>query len=341
MQAWVVSSYSGIEGLERRTLPAPPAPGPGQVLVRVRAASLNYRELLLLKGAYAQWCKPDFILGSDGAGEVAEVGAGVWRVKPGDRVALTFHPHWFGGPYTQSPAFLGRGGSVDGVLAQYACVSENELVHLPPHLSFEEGACLPCAAVTAWSALCANASLLPGQSVLVQGSGGVSVFALQLARLFGARVIATSSSDEKLAVLRRLGADELIDYRKTPRWSEEVLRATNGVGVDVVVEVGGAETFSQSVAATAQGGRISMVGLLSGVPAVDSNVFMRGLTLHTIRVGSREHFEQMNRAIAVNRLRPVIDKVFEFAAVPDALRRLESGQHVGKVVIRHGTGEAA
>ena len=335
MQAWVVKSYDGIDGLERRTLPSPSALAPEQVLVRLRAASLNYRESLLLKGAYAQWCKPGFILGSDGAGEVAEVGAGVWRVKPGDRVALTFHPHWFGGAYTHSPAFLGRGGSVDGVLADYTCVSENELVHLPPHLSFEEGASLPCAAVTAWSALCGNATLLPGQSVLVQGSGGVSILALQFAKLFGARVIATSSSDEKLAELRRLGADEGINYIKIPNWSEEVLRVTNGVGVDVVVEVGGARTFSQSVAATAQCGRISMVGLLSGVPDVGSDVFMRGLTLHTIRVGSRENFEQMNRAIAVNNLRPVIDQVFDFAAVPDALRRLESGRHVGKVVIRH------
>lgn len=337
MQAWVVSSYSGIDGLAQRTLPPPGAPGPGQVLVRLRAASLNYRELLLLKGVYAQWCKPEFILGSDGAGEVFEVGAGVWRVKRGNRVALTFHPHWLGGAYTHSPAFLGRGASVDGVLAEYACVSEDELVHLPSHLSYEEGASLPCAAVTAWSALCANASLLPGQSVLVQGSGGVSVFALQFAKLFGARVIATSSSDEKLAALGRLGADELINYNKTPNWSKEVLRVTNGAGVDVVVEVGGAGTFSQSVAATAQCGRISMVGLLSGVPDVGSDVFKRGLTLHTIRVGSREHFEQMNRAIAVNKLRPVIDQVFEFDAVPDALRRLESGKHLGKIVIRHAS----
>ena len=335
MRAWVVESYAGIDGLELRALPEPPTPEPGQVLVRLRAASLNYRELLLLKGAYAQWCKPEFILGSDGAGEVVEVGAGVWRVQPRDRVALTFHPHWLGGAYTHSPAFLGRGGSVDGVLAEYACVSEHELVHLPPHLSFEEGATLPCAAVTAWSALCAHASLLPGQSVLVQGSGGVSVFALQFAKLFGTRAIATSSSDEKLAALGRLGADELINYRKTPRWSEEVLRLTNGAGVDLVVEIGGAETFAQSVAATAQGGRISMVGLISGVPDAGTNVFMRGLTLHTIRVGSREHFEQMNRAIAVNRVRPVVDQVFEFSAVPDALRRLESGRHLGKIVIRH------
>jgi len=335
MQAWVVKSYSALDGLEQRTLPPPAAPGAGQVLVRLRAASLNHRELLLLKGVYAQWCKPGFILGSDGAGEVAEIGAGVWRVKPGDRVALTFHPHWFGGAYQPSPAFLGRGGSVDGVLADYACVSENELVHLPSHLSFEEGASLPCAALTAWSALCAHAPLLPGQSVLVQGSGGVSVFALQFAKLFGARVIATSSSNEKLAVLGKLGADELINYRDTPRWSDEVLRVTNGAGVDVVVEVGGAGTFAQSVAATAQCGRISMVGLLSGVPDVGSDVFMRGLTLHTIRVGSREHFEQMNQAIAVNKLRPVIDRVFEFDVVPDALRRLEGGQHLGKIVIRH------
>lgn len=341
MKAWVVNSYTGIEGLEQRELPRPAAPGPGQVLVRLRAASLNYRELLLLKGVYAQWCKPEFILCSDGAGEVVETGADVWRVKSGDRVALTFHPHWFGGAYAHSPAFLGRGGSVDGVLADFTCVSEHELVHLPPHLSFEEGASLPCAALTAWSALCANATLLPGQSVLVQGSGGVSVFALQFAKLFGARVIATSSSGEKLAALRKLGADELINYTKTPDWHEEVLRVTNGAritngaGVDVVVEVGGASTFSKSVAATAQCGRISMVGLLTGLPDVSSNVFMRGLTLHTIRVGSREHFEQMNRAIAVNELHPVIDRIFEFDAAHAALRRLESGKHLGKIVIRH------
>ena len=333
MQAWTVQSFSGLSGLQRTDLPQP-QPGPGEVLVRLKAASLNYRDLLILNGAYKDWTKPRVVLGSDGAGEAVDVGAHVWRVRPGDRVALTFHPHWYGGVYTHSPAFLRRGGSVDGVLTEYACVSEHELVQLPPHLSFEEGATLPCAGVTAWSALCAHAVLLPGQSVLVQGSGGVAVFALQLAQLFSARVIALSSSDEKLAVLSKLGAHEGINYRTSPNWPDDVLALTNDAGVDVVVELGGAETFAKSVQATAQGGRISMVGLLTGLPQVGSHVFTRGLSLHTIRVGSREHFEQMNRAIATSQLRPVIDRVFEFEQVREALQRLASGSHIGKIVVR-------
>ena len=335
MKAWRVESFTDASGLQLRELPTP-RPERGQVLVRLRAASLNYRDQLILKGAYRDWTKPHVVLGSDGAGEVVEVGADVWRVQAGDRVALTFHPHWYGGAYTHSPAFLGRGGSVDGTLAEYACVSEHELVRLPSHLSFEEGATLPCAGVTAWSALCAHAVLLPGQSVLIQGSGGVAVFALQFARLFSARVIALSSSDDKLAVLATLGAQELINYRKTPNWHEAVLQLTRGEGVDVVVELGGADTFAKSVHATAQGGRISMVGLLTGLPQVGGEVFMRGLSLHTIRVGSREHFEQMNRAMAVSQLHPVIDKVFEFGQAPAALQRLEGGTHIGKIVVRIG-----
>jgi len=334
MKAYTVGSYAGVDGLVLSEIADPPALAPGQVRVKMHAASINFRDLLMLKGAYSHWAKPGFSLTSDGAGEVVAVGEGVWRVKPGDRVALTFHRDWIGGVQPQSPAFLGRGGSIQGCLQQFSTVSQDEMVLLPPHLSYEEGATLPCAGVTAWSALCAHAVLLPGQTVLVQGSGGVSVFALQLARLFGARVIATSSSDEKLATLAKLGADTLINYTKTPDWHQAVLAATQGAGVDVAVEVGGADTFPKTIEATAQGGRISLVGLLTGLAQMSGSVFMRGLTLNTIRVGSREHFEQMNRAIAVNKLKPVIDRVFEFGQAQEALRYFEAQKHIGKVVIR-------
>lgn len=334
MRSYVIDHYGGIDGLRLRTTDAPNPPAAGQVLVKMRAAALNFRELLILAGHYSSLCKPDLVPCSDGAGEVVAVGEGVQRVVPGDRVALTFHPHWIAGEQLPGLAILGRGGSVDGTLSEYACVSQEEVVVVPRHLSFEKASTLPCAALTAWSALCAHGTLLPGQRVLVQGSGGVSVFALQLAKLFGAEVIALSSSAEKLACLRQLGADHLIDYRAHPDWHEQVLACTDGQGVDVTVEVGGADTVERSIQATRVGGRISMVGLLTGSPGLSESFFYRGLNIHTIRVGHREQFEQMNRAIALHRLRPVIDRVFDFEQAPEAFLHLQQRKHVGKVVIR-------
>jgi NADPH:quinone reductase-like Zn-dependent oxidoreductase len=328
-----------IEGMARLTLceePDPPPPGPHQVLVKVNASSLNFRELLFMSGAFGDRLPPNFIPASDGAGTVIAIGSGVRRVKPGDRVVATFHENWTGGAMPRHADMLGRGAIVEGMLRAMALLNEEDLVATPGHLSDEEAATLPCAAVTAWNALCQHAPLLPGQTVVVQGTGGVSIFALQLARLFGARVIATSSSDAKLARLAALGADATINYRDTPQWADAVWEHTGGEGADLVVEVGGAATFEQSVAAARQGGRISVVGMLTGTPAPGDGFFMRGLSVTPIHVGSREHFEAMNRAFGLHRLKPVVDSTYAFADVPAALRHLESQRHFGKIVIRHG-----
>ncbi|MNF22414.1 Phthiocerol synthesis polyketide synthase type I PpsC [compost metagenome] len=333
MRAYRIEQYGGLDGLVLRDLPPPSAPGPGQALVRMRAASLNFRELLILAGQYQAMGKDMPIPCSDGAGEVVAVGEGCSRVSVGERVILTFYSHWLSGEMPAGGDILGRGGSVDGTLCEYTCVDENELVRAPDHLSFEEAATLPCAALTAWSALTAGGGLLPGQSVLVQGGGGVSVFALQLAKLFGARVLALSSSAERLERLRELGADELIDYVRHPEWHQEVLARTDGAGVDLTVEVGGGATVERSVQATRVGGRISLVGLLTGGPGLSEAFFYRGLSLHCIRVGSRDQLEQMCRAITLHGLRPVIDRVFGFDEARLAFEQLKQGRHLGKLVI--------
>ncbi|MGF6789597.1 zinc-dependent alcohol dehydrogenase family protein [Paraburkholderia sp. 35.1] len=335
MKLYRCERFEGIAGLALREEPDPAPPDAHQVLVQVNASSLNFRELLLINGAYRDWMAPNFIPASDGAGVVLAVGPGVQRFRPGDRVMANFAQNWHGGTRPQHADTLGRGAIVEGMLRDKAVLSEEELVSVPDHLSDEEAATLPCAALTAWNALCQHAPLLPGQTVLVQGSGGVSLFALQLARLFGARVIATSSSEAKLKRLAELGADATINYRDTPNWDDAVLRLTDGFGVDLVVEVGGAQTFGKSIAATRDSGRISVVGLLTGAPSPGEGFFTRGLSIAPIRVGSRQDFEAMNRAIGLHKLKPVIDSVYDFARVPDALRHLESQQHFGKIVIRH------
>ena len=335
MKLYRCERFEGISGLALREEPDPPPPGAHEVLVQVNASSLNFRELLLMNGLFRDWMAPNFIPASDGAGVVLAVGPRVRRFKPGDRVMANFTENWHGGARPQHADVLGRGAIVEGMLREKVVLSEEELVGVPDHLSDEEAATLPCAAVTAWNALCQHAPLLPGQTVLVQGTGGVSIFALQLARLFGARVIATSSSDAKLERLAALGADATINYRETPQWDDAVLRLTNGEGVDLVVEVGGAQTFGMSVAAPRDGGRISVEGLLSGAPSPGEGFFTRGLSIAPIRVGSRQDFEAMNRAIGLHKLRPVIDSVHDFAHVPEALRHLESQKHFGKIVVRH------
>jgi NADPH:quinone reductase-like Zn-dependent oxidoreductase len=332
VKAYVASALNDLNSL---TIKDAPAPGPlqrGQIRVGMRAASLNYRDLLLLFGAYPSI--PDLIPCSDGTGEVIEVGPEVWRVKPGDRVALTFNPDWIAGPWQPSPAGPGRGGAVQGVMCEQLVVDQHEAVLLPSHLSFEEGATLPCAGVTAWNALCGAAPLLPGMTVLLQGGGGVSVFALQFAKLFGARVIIISSSPERCARLKALGADETIDYRALPEWSAAVRELTGGVGVDLTVELGGAKTMEQSLASTRSGGRLAVVGLLSGRPETGSLLAsMPHVDITRVMCGSRLDFETMNRAIAFHKLRPVIDSRYRFEQLPDALRHLQSGRHLGKIVI--------
>ena len=313
-----------------------PQPGPGQALVRIRAVSLNYRDLLLKWGTYLEPAVRPVIPASDGAGEVVAVGQGVTRVKPGDRVAPTFFQNWTDGEPPQRAGLRSLGaGNVDGVLAEYVVADAEALVHLPEHLSFEEGATLPCAAVTSWHALFPQGGLKPGQTVLVQGTGGVSIFALQFAHLAGARILITSSRDEKLERARKLGADELFNYKKSPNWEEPVLARTGGQGVDHVLEVGGAGTFPHSVRATRVGGHIALIGLLTGNRAeVDPKLAeSKKLRVQGVFVGSRAMFEDMNRFITQHRVRPVIDQTFPFAQAREALAHMEAGAHFGKIVI--------
>jgi NADPH:quinone reductase-like Zn-dependent oxidoreductase len=333
MKVYELAKSTGIDALTMADRPTP-QPGHGQVLVRMRAMSLNYRDLVLARGALGKREKPVIPL-SDGAGEVAEIGPGVTRVRVGDRVAPIFTQSWLGGEVGRD-LLTALGGDIDGVLAEYVLLDQDGLVHFPDHLSFEEAATLPCAAVTSWQALVTVGQLKAGETVLVMGTGGVSIFALQFARMTGAQVIATSSSDAKLARLRELGATEVINYRTTPEWGKRVIELTNGRGVDHVVEVGGAGTLVNSFQAVRSGGRISLIGLLTGFGGEFNPlmVLFRSVCFQGIRVGSRDMFEAMNRAIAAAQLRPVIDRTFPFAEAPDAYRYLESGAHFGKVCIR-------
>ncbi|MBI3523436.1 MAG: NAD(P)-dependent alcohol dehydrogenase [Betaproteobacteria bacterium] len=314
---------------------APRSPGPGEVLVRVRATSLNFRDLALLHGQYPMSCRPNLVPLSDAAGEVVSVGDNVTRFKPGDRVANSFFPRWFGGRFPLSSAREQYGSDQDGWLIDQKVVSAEALVAIPPHLSFEEAATLPCAAVTAWTAL---AGITAGDTVLTQGSGGVSLFALQLAKLLGARVIATTSGPEKAERLSALGADEVIDYTALPEWFAQVRQLTEGLGVDRIVEVGGPGTLAQSIRAVAVGGEIAMIGFLAaGQASIDfKSLFLSGATLRRIAVGSRADFEAMNRAVTLHRLCPVIDRVFSFDQAREAWQHFDGRRNFGKVVIAHG-----
>ncbi len=334
MKIWQLTAQTGSDALKLNQV-AEPRPGPGQVVVRVRATSLNYRDLMVAGGRYGAPVSLPLIPLSDGAGEIAAVGEGVTRWKTGDRVAGTFFQNWQTGPVRREAFHSALGGALNGMLAEYVALSAEGVVALPPHLSFEEGATLPCAALTAWHALVSDGNVSADQTVLLLGTGGVSIFALQFAKLHGARVIITSSSDDKLAHARALGADETINYRTTPEWDAEVFRLTAKVGADHVVEVGGTATFPKSLRALALGGTISVIGGVSGfashVPLTD--ILGRSARLHGIYVGNRDMFEAMNRAIARHQARPVIDRVFPFSEGPAAYRYQEAGAHFGKVVI--------
>jgi NADPH:quinone reductase-like Zn-dependent oxidoreductase len=334
MKVYEIRGKFGLESLTLTDRPQP-QPGPNEVLVRVKAVSLNYRDLLVAKGAYNPKMPLPRVPCSDAAGEVAAVGDGVRRVRTGQRVAGLFMPAWLSGEVTEAQSRSALGGAEDGVLAEYVVLPEDGLVVVPEHLSDEEAATLPCAAVTAWHALVTEGGVKPGDTVLVQGTGGVSLFALQFARLAGARVIATSSRDDKLERARALGAADLINYKTTPEWGDKA-RELSGGGVDHVVEVGGAGTLAQSLKAVRMGGHVSMIGVLSGGGGQISlfPVLMKNVRVQGIFVGSRDMFEAMNRAIAAHRLRPVVDRVFPFDQAPEAFRHLESGSHFGKVCIR-------
>jgi len=334
LKLYLIEKEFGIEELKFTERPEP-RPGHHQVLVKMKAASVNYRDFLMITGNYSRSLRFPLVPFSDGAGEVVEVGPDVTRWKTGDRVATTFFQNWTAGSIGKEAAQSARGGAIDGVLAEYLVSPEDGLIEVPEHLSFEEAACLPCSALTAWHALHAG-DLVCGETVLTLGSGGVSVFALQLATAAGARVISTSSSEEKMKRLLEMGASDVINYKTRPDWEKQVLELTGGIGVDVVVEVGGAGTLGKSLKAVRMGGHISLIGVLTGssgevnpLPAV-----MKSVQIHGIFVGSREMFEAMNKAITLHCIRPVIDRIFPFDEVKQSLLYLKSGAHFGKVVIR-------
>ena len=334
MKLYCFPKAAGIDTLELREGEMP-RPGRGQIVVRMHAASLNYRDLNVAKGSPARGPLPTNLIPlSDGAGEVVETGPDVSRVKTGDRVAGLFMQDWLGGDIEPYHVDSSRGGSIDGVLAEYVVFDQHGVVRLPDHLSYEEGATLPCAGVTAWNALYAGKPLRSGETILVLGTGGVSMFALQFAHAAGARVIATSSSDTKLAQARALGASDGVNYKQHPEWQTEVLRLTGGRGVDHVVEVGGAGTLPRSVEATRMGGQVHLIGVLTGGEINPTPVLRRNVILRGIYVGSRQMFEAMNQAISLHAIRPVIDRVFPFAEAREAYRYLTSQVHVGKVVIQ-------
>ena len=331
MRAYRHTSFTGIDALDLVHEDIPQA-GAGQVLVRVRASSLNFRDPIIANGELPFPGSPGFIALSDGAGEIEAIGDGVTRFAVGDRVVNSFLPTWFGGKLRE----VGQQYvlNLDGWLAEYRVVSEEALTAMPAHLTFEEAATLPCTAVTAWTALAGVAS---GDTVLTQGSGSVSLFALQLAQILGARVIGTTSTHEKAQRLGELGAHAVINYVQNPAWSTEVRDLTGGRGVDRVVEVGGSGTIAQSIKSVTSGGEIALVGMLDPTPEGMNLIdfFLSQATLRAIVIGSREDLEEMNRALTVHDVHPVIDRVFPFEQARQAFTHFADGNHFGKVVISH------
>ena len=334
MKVWQIQSF-GIDQLVFADVPKP-RPGRGQVLVKVHAVSLNYRDLLMVRGQYNPKMALPRIPCSDGAGEVVEVGEGVDTITVGQRVAGIFMQHWFDGPPTAENTRGALGGDVDGMLAEYVVLHQGGVVGIPEHLSFAEAATLPCAGVTAWNAVVNAAQVKPGDVVLIQGTGGVSVFALQFAKLAGAVVIGTSSSDEKLQRAKTMGLDAGLNYRQSPEWAKWVLKETNNRGADLIVEVGGAGTFTQSLQAVRYGGTVAQIGVLSQSeqPLPIASILHRQVRIHGVYVGSRAHFEAMNRAITANRMRPVVDRIFTFGDARSALNAMQEAHHFGKIVIQ-------
>jgi NADPH:quinone reductase-like Zn-dependent oxidoreductase len=328
----------GGAGIDALTMTHRPLPKPlhRQVLVKVAACSLNYRDLLIVRGGYRATVRDNVIPLSDGAGEVVEVGPGVQRVKAGDKVAGCFFQRWPGGepdPHMHASAL---GGPIDGLLAEYAVLEEDGVVKLPGHLSLEEGATLPCAGVTAWYAMMHHAMLIAGQTVLLLGTGGVSIFGLQFSHAMGITAIITSSSDDKLERAKALGAACVINYKTTPEWDKAVRGFTGGRGVDHVLEVGGASTLTRSFNAIRTGGKISIIGGVSGA-ATEFNpglIFIRRANVQGISVGSMQTFEEMNAAITANKIKPAIDRVFDFHEAQAAFRHMAAGAHFGKIVVR-------
>ena len=332
MKAFEIVNANGIDALNLADRPSP-KPGPGEVLVRMRANSINFRDLATILDPEPRGIPYPRIPNSDGAGEVVATGPGVSAWKAGDRVAGTFFRDWDSGGITAAVMASALGGATDGVLAEEVILPERGLVAIPDYMSFEEAATLPCAALTAWRALVEEGKLRAGETVLLLGTGGVSIFALQIAKMHGATVIHTSSSDEKLARVRSMGADHTINYRETPEWQDAVLDLTNGVGVDHVVEVGGGGTLARSAGAVRVGGHIALIGILS-MDRVDPTLLMRkSVRMTGIYVGSRQMFQSMLRAFEAHEVRPVIDRTFPFTESRDAFHHMQKAGHFGKITI--------
>ena len=313
------------------------APGPREVLVRIRATSLNRRDIMIQKGFYPIGAREMLVPLSDGAGEVVAIGSGTSRCKPGDRVAAIFFQRWLSGRPAADTGASALGGALDGMLAQYVTLSEDGVVAIPAHLSFEEAASLPCAAVTAWSGLVTRGRMQAGDTVLLQGTGGVSVFGLQFAIAAGAKGVITSSSDSKLQTARKLGATATINYKTTPEWSKAVLEATAGIGAHHVLEVGGTGTLAQSLASIAPGGHIALIGGLSGFGgSIPTGALVgRSASVTGIFVGARSDFDAMNAFMTKHAIKPVIDRTFAFAEAAAAYAYMDTGNHFGKIVIKH------
>ena len=334
MKAYEVQQF-GVENLALVERDEPQVEST-DVLVRFRAASLNYRDLMVATGTYNPRMKLPAVPLSDGAGEVVSVGDAVTKWKLGDRVMPIFAQQWIDGDTSEEKrrTSLGAGAQWDGVLREFGAFDETGLVRIPGHLSFEEAACLPCAGVTAWHALAVSGRLKAGETVLTLGTGGVSIFALQFAKLFGARVISTTGNEDKVDRLRQLGADDVINYRSREDWDSAVMDVTGKRGVDHVVEVGGAGTLGKSIASVRLGGHVAMIGALTGPGDFNPiTVFMKAIRLQGIFVGSKAMFEDMNRAIEVAKLKPVVDRVFDFGEARQAMEYMQTGAHFGKVVI--------
>ncbi len=340
MRAMVFAKTNGLGSLSIEERPIP-APGPGEVLVKLGAASINYRDLLIAEGGYRSRQKQvDLVPLSDGAGTVAAVGSGVSLFSEGDRVTVCFFQDWPAGSASEHAMESDTGRAIDGVLQEYRVFSQHGLVRTPDHLSDAEAASLTCAGLTAWSAIVRLGHVQPGDVILTQGTGGVSLFALQFAKLAGARVIVTSSSDEKLERVRKLGADHIINYKTDENWGDTGKTMAGGDGVDNVIELGGAKTMKQSLIAVRPGGTLSLIGVLSG--ATTGNVLLpfivsRDVRLQGVTVGPRDAMEQMCKAIQDATLRPVIDCTFPFEDADQAYTHLKSGKHFGKVCIEIGT----
>ena len=333
MLAYEIVSDGGIDALalnERHS----PEPGEGELLISVQASSINYRDLSTIEDPIPRGIAYPRIPNSDGAGEVIGVGAGVTRFKIGDRVAGCFFQNWSDGQISAASMASAMGGAIDGILAEKAVLSEAGAVHMPAHMSYEEAATLPCAALTAWNCLVEQGNLKAGNTALFLGTGGASIAGLQIAKMTGARAIITSSSDEKLARAKDLGADELINYYQTPNWEAQVLEMTNGVGVDVTIETGGGGTLEKTIESTRIGGTISLIGVLTGGTINPTTVMRKSIRLQGVYVGNRRMFEDMNSAITLNQIHPVIDQVFDFQDARSAYHAMRAAGHFGKLVVK-------